>query len=66
MTSATKFESYFHVLRDVIRAMHSINELQEMLAMVVTKITGVLDAKGALLRILNKKITSSRSGRPAD
>ncbi len=55
MTSATKFESYFHVLRDVIRAMHSINELQEMLAMVVTKITGVLDAKGALLRILNKK-----------
>ena len=55
MTSATKFESYFHVLRDVIRAMYSVNELREVLDMVVTKTSGVLDAKGALLRILNKE-----------
>ena len=55
MTSATKFESYFHVLRDVIRAMHSITDLQEVLDIVVTKTTGALDARGALLRILNKE-----------
>lgn len=55
MTSATKFESYFHVLKDVIRAMHSITNLQEVLNMVVTKTIGALDAKGALLRILNKE-----------
>lgn len=55
MTPATKFENYFHILRDVIRAMHSITNLQEVLNMVVTKTTGALDAKGALLRILNKE-----------
>jgi two-component system NtrC family sensor kinase len=55
MTSATTFESYFHVLRDVIRAMHSITDLQGVLDMVVTKTTAALNAKGALLRILNKE-----------
>jgi two-component system NtrC family sensor kinase len=55
MTSATKFENYFHVLKDVIRAMHSITDLQGILDMVVTKTTGALEAKGALLRILNKE-----------
>ena len=55
MTSTTKFESYFHVLRDVIRTMHSITNLQEVLDVVVTKTTGALDAKGALLRILNRE-----------
>jgi two-component system NtrC family sensor kinase len=55
MTEAKRFENYFHVLRDVIRAMHSITNLQEVLDMVVTKTTGALGAKGALLRILNKK-----------
>jgi two-component system NtrC family sensor kinase len=55
MTSAAKFENYFHVLRDVIRAMHSTTNLQEVLDIVVTKTTGALNAKGALLRILNKE-----------
>ncbi len=55
MTSATRFENYFHVLRDVIRAMHSITDLQEVLDMVVTKTTAALNAKGALLRILNNE-----------
>jgi len=55
MTSSTKFESYFHVFRDIIRAMHSSTSLQEVLKVVVTKSAGVLDAKGALLRILNKE-----------
>ncbi|MEE4261245.1 MAG: ATP-binding protein [Desulfobacteraceae bacterium] len=55
MTSSTKFESYFHGFRDIIRAMHSSTSLQEVLQVVVTKSADVLDAKGALLRILNKE-----------
>jgi len=55
MTSSTKFESYFHVFRDIIRAMHSSTSLQEVLQVVVTKSAAVLNAKGALLRILNKE-----------
>jgi len=55
MTSSTKFENYFHVFRDIIRAMHSSTSLQEVLQVVVTKSANVLGAKGALLRILNKE-----------
>jgi len=55
MTTSTKFENYFHVFRDIIRAMHSTTSLQEVLQVVVSKSTDVLDAKGALLRILNKE-----------
>ena len=55
MTSSTEFENYFHVFRDIIRAMHSSTSLKEVLNVVVTKSAEVLDAKGALLRILNKE-----------
>jgi len=55
MTTSTKFENYFHVFRDIIRAMHSSTSLQEVLQVVVTKSANVLGAKGALLRILNKE-----------
>ena len=54
MTSSTKFENYFHVFRDIIRAMHSSTSVKEVLEEVVAKSTEVLSAKGALLRILNK------------
>jgi signal transduction histidine kinase len=54
MISSTPYESYFHVFRDIIRSMHSSNNLQEVLDVVVTKSAGVLNAKGALLRILNE------------
>ncbi|BBO71779.1 hypothetical protein DSCA_57090 [Desulfosarcina alkanivorans] len=54
MISSTPYESYFHVFRDIIRSMHSSNSLQEVLDVVVTKSAGVLNAKGALLRILNE------------
>jgi signal transduction histidine kinase len=54
MTASTKFENYFLVFRDIIRAMHSSTSLKEVLHVVVTKSAEVLDAKGALLRILNK------------
>jgi signal transduction histidine kinase len=53
MTSPRQYESYFHVFRDIIRSMHSSRNLQEVLDVVVIKSTGVLDAKGALLRIYN-------------
>jgi hypothetical protein len=55
MTSSTKFENYCHVFRDIIRAMHSSTRLQKMLQVVVIKSTEILDAQGALLRILNKE-----------
>ena len=55
MTSSTKFENYFHVFRDIIRSVHSSTSLKEVLDVIVTKSADVLDAKGALLRILNKE-----------
>ncbi|OQX65969.1 MAG: hypothetical protein B5M55_01955 [Desulfococcus sp. 4484_242] len=54
MTS-TSFENYFHVIRDIIGAMHSLTDLQDVLDVVVAKLTQGLKAKGALLRILNKE-----------
>ncbi|MBW1779206.1 MAG: GAF domain-containing protein [Deltaproteobacteria bacterium] len=55
MSSSTSFESYFHVIRDIIGAMHSLTNLQDVLDVVVTKATKALNAKGALLRVLNKE-----------
>jgi two-component system, NtrC family, sensor kinase len=55
MSSSTSFEKYFHVIRDIIRAMHSLTNLQEVLDVVVSKSTKALNAKGALLRILNRE-----------
>ena len=55
MTSSTKFEGFFHVFRDIIRAMHSVTNLQEVIDVVVTRSAGVLNAKGALIRILNRQ-----------
>ncbi|MBL7204473.1 MAG: GAF domain-containing protein [Desulfobacteraceae bacterium] len=55
MVSSTRFEHYFHVIRDIIRTMYSITSLQEVMDVVVTKSTEALNAKGALLRLLNKE-----------
>jgi two-component system, NtrC family, sensor kinase len=55
MASSTKFENYFNVFRDIIRSMHGSQSLKEVLNVVVTKSAKVLDAKGALLRILNEE-----------
>lgn len=55
MSSLTSFESYFHVIRDIIGAMHSLTSLQDVLDVVVIQSTRALKAKGALLRILNKE-----------
>ncbi len=55
MVSSAKFEDYFFVFRDIIRAVHSSSSVDEVLNVVVCKSAEVLSAKGALLRILNQK-----------
>ena len=55
MTSSTKFKNYFHVFRDILRSMYSSDSLQEVLDVAVRKTAETLDAKGALLRILNEE-----------
>jgi len=55
MTSPAKFENYFSVFRDILRSIYSSTSLREVLDVVVTKTAEVLDAKGALLRILNQE-----------
>jgi two-component system NtrC family sensor kinase len=55
MNSSTEFENYFHVFRDVIRSMHSSTSLKDVLKVVVTKSANVLNAKGSLLRTINKE-----------
>ena len=51
---SAKYESYFQVFRDILRSIHSSTSVKEVLDMVVTKLTEVLAARGALLRILDK------------
>jgi len=55
LSPAAKYEGYFQVFRDIIRSIHSSTSVQEVLEMMVTKSTDVLNARGALLRIHNKK-----------
>ena len=52
-TSPPRFEDYFAVFRDIIRSIYSSTSLQEVLNVVVNKTAEVLEARGALLRILN-------------
>jgi two-component system, NtrC family, sensor kinase len=54
MTDSSEFERYFQVIRDIQRAVHSRTRVKEVLDIVVTKSTEILNAKGALIRILNK------------
>ena len=54
MTSGTKFENFFHVFRDINRAMYRTRSFQEAMNVAVNKSAEALNAKGALLRILNR------------
>ena len=54
MKSATKFENYFHVFRDINRAMSRTKSLQGVLDVAVCKSAEILNAKGAMLRVLNR------------
>ncbi len=55
MTDASDFKRYFQVIRDIQGAVHSRNSVKEVLDVVVVKSTRILNAKGALIRILNDK-----------
>lgn len=53
MNSSENFQNFFNVFADILRAVHSSTRLQGVLDVVVTKSAAALNAKGALLRILN-------------
>jgi len=55
MTESSKIKRYFQVIRDVQRAVHTQTRVKEVLDVVVTKSTEILNAKGALIRILNNE-----------
>ena len=53
MTDSAKFENYFKMFRDIIHSMQGDLSLEEVLQKVVRKVAETLNAKGALLRILD-------------
>lgn len=55
MDVSTDYREFFQAFRDIIRTMHSHDHLDEVLDLVVQKISEVLVAKGALLRLLNQE-----------
>jgi two-component system NtrC family sensor kinase len=48
-----KIEAFYQIFRDVISALHFNRDVKEVLGLVLRKTTEVLNAKGALLRIVN-------------
>ena len=55
MTDSSNYQKYFQAFRDIIRTMHTHNQLDEVLLLVVEKISEVLDAQGTLLRLCNRE-----------
>lgn len=55
MTKSSNYQEYFQAFRDIIRTMHCHDNLDEVLQLVVVKISEVLDAKGTLLRLANQE-----------
>lgn len=55
MTDTSEFERYFKVIRDIQRAVLTRNSVKEVLEVVVAKSCEILNAKGSLIRILNKE-----------
>jgi len=55
MTDTSEFEGYFKVIRDIHRAVNTRNSVKEVLDVVVAKSCEILNAKGSLIRILNKE-----------
>lgn len=54
MDSSSNFREYFRAFRDIINTMYAKDHLDEVLELVVKKISEVLEAKGTLLRLLNQ------------
>jgi two-component system, NtrC family, sensor kinase len=53
MNDRSKSERFYDAFREIIALVHSSTDLNEVLEIVVWKVTQVLDAKGAILRILD-------------
>lgn len=54
-TPLNVFEVFYRTFRDISKSVHSSTKVDEVLSLVVKRITEVLQAKGALIRILNLK-----------
>lgn len=46
-------EAFYRIFRDISTSVHSSSDVQEVLDLVVRKATQVVNAKGAVLRILS-------------
>ncbi|MFZ7113164.1 MAG: sensor histidine kinase [Desulfatiglandales bacterium] len=53
MNPSQTIAAFYHIFRDVSRSVHSSTSVEEVLDLVVSKVTEALKAKGAVLRILN-------------
>ena len=53
MSPETKISSFYRTFREISNLVHSSTDVGEVLDLVVWKVTDALNAKGALLRILN-------------
>ena len=53
--SDKNYHKYFLAFRDIIRMMHAQEHLDDVLLLLVKKISEVLDAKGTLLRLCNQE-----------
>lgn len=51
--STNIFEVFYRTFRDISRAVHASTKVDEVLSLVVRKFTKILQALGALIRILN-------------
>ncbi len=53
MTPSQTFERFYNGFRDIISVVHSSTRLEEVMDLVVWKVTEIINAKGAILRLLN-------------
>ena len=53
VTSTIDIEAFYYIFRDISTSVHSSSDVKEVLDLVVRKSSEVVDAKGAILRILN-------------
>jgi signal transduction histidine kinase len=62
MDSSINIAAYYQVFRDISRAVHLSTSLKEVMYLAVEKSTKVINAKGAILRILNLETSQLELG----
>ena len=62
MDSSINIAAYYQVFRDISRAVHLSTSLKEVMHLAVEKSTKVINAKGAILRILNLETSQLELG----